>query len=383
MLQQISNSANKRVTDQSMNLLRNHGSSTKSNSIQQELHEIKIELEKLSNGGNTGSSEWEAKIEGCLNHLQECMKQISPDSLEVKSTVLQDNDSSVTPVPNISSSAFLPQSTTTLQVSPPTPSTGDSKSVLLREAIRMLAEENEPVSLRAGAQLLYLYVMNLSSHPHVPRYRKIFTNESFQKVEWLRGGKELLVAVGFEELQNENRFEWQGGSDDGDVVYLKEAAAALSILKSCSDDNTKQLSSNALSVLRPSTPPPGGLSKLDLQTPIFIASPPTTKKHPLLDESGGEDSILDMSNASEQFQSRLESLAQPVISDDTPIFGIENDSEDTIPQTSLSMRASDKGEVLDEEGGDDFESASEDLKDVNSEKPSSNDESGETAEISS
>ena len=198
-------------------------------------------------------------------------------------------------------------------------------------------------SLRAGAQLLYLYVINLSSHPHVPRYQKIFTtNTSFQKVQELQGGKELLLAVGFEQVGT--CLEWKGGGSDHSVASLKEAAAALSILKSCSDDgfDAAQLSSNALSVLRPSTPPPpAGLTFSDLQTPVFIASPPTTKKHPLLDESTGEDSILDISNASEQFQSRLESLAQPVITDDVHMFGNENDE---IPTTSLSMRGSDQVE---------------------------------------
>jgi hypothetical protein len=211
-----------------------------------------------------------------------------------------------------------------------------------------------------GAQMLYMFVINLSSHPHVPRYRKIFTtNDSFQTVNQLKGGKDLLIAVGFEEKGN--YLEWQGGSDDDDdddTLHLKEAAAALSILKSCGgdDNDTKQRSTNALSVLRPSTPPPPPAIPPSLQTPVFIASPPITKKHPLLDESG-DDSILDISNASEHFESRLESLAQPVM-DDTRMFHdapTEND-DDNVPTTSLSMRESDESGETEEEVNRDGES---------------------------
>lgn len=387
MLQKISNHTTKQVTDQSMSLLRNHGSTaTSNNGIQQELANIKMELQKLSMDGNRNDSVWEKQLEECLTQLQECMKQVTSEASTASAATANLSQGS-TPVttgltaPMGTSSAFEPQSTPIMEA-PPMPTEG-SKScmhILLREAIRILAEQNDPIPLRAGAQLLYLYVINLSSHPHVPRYRKIFTtNESFQKIKLLKGARELLLAVGFEE--NGNCLEWQGGSDDCDIRYLKEAAAALSILKSCGDDSTKQLSMNALSVLRPSTPPPVA-SASALQTPIFIASPPTTKKHPLLDESGGEDSILDMSNASEKFESRLESLAQPVIMDDVSMFGGEND-EDALPKTSLLMRESDDGEEEEEDAREDagFESASEDVKDESSK--SAIDDSGETAELSS
>jgi hypothetical protein len=369
LLQQISNRTNKQLTDESMNLLRNIGSTSNNNTTRNlvhELEEIKQQLEALwTRKGN--DSVWETQLEECLTLLKECMTKISSDDPLEKSS-----SASVTPIPvlNGSSSAFIPQDAA-LRVAP---SEGDSKSVLLRQAIRRLAEQNEPASLRAGAQLLYLYVINLSSHPHVPRYQKIFTtNESFQKVQELQGGIDLLLAVGFQ--QTANCLEWHGGSD---VTYLKEAAAALSILKSCSDEsNATQLTSKALSVLRPSTPPLG-LSMSDLQTPVFIASPPTTKKHPLLDESG-DDSILDMSNASEQFKSRLESLAQPVIHD-VHMFGIENDAENSIPKTSLSMRGS--GKVKDEEErgeGEEFDFASD--QEWTNEEEIENNESGDPAEL--
>jgi len=305
ILQQLSNFTTKQVTDKSMNLLRNHD--TNKSSIQQELEEIKTELQKLSAtiSSEEGNAEFETQLEECLKQLQVCMKQVTSEAVPGTATNTASPQNHTAAVTIGASSAFEPRNSTL-------PPTENSRSLLLREAIRTLAKENEPSALRAGAQLLYLYVINLSSHPHVPRYRKIFTtNESFKQVKQLEGGKDLLVAVGFEERGN--CFEWQGGSDDQDILYLKEAAAALSILKSCHDD-TKQLSTNALSVLRPTTPPPAVFPLPALQTPVFIASPPTTKKHPLLDETG-DDSMLDISNASEHFESRLESLAQPVMDD--------------------------------------------------------------------
>ena len=149
--------------------------------------------------------------------------------------------------------------------------------------------------LNYGQVLKFCIFINLSSHPHVPRYRKIFTsNENFQKVSSLKGGKELLLAIGF--VDKPNHLEWQGGVDD--MQCLKEAAAALSILKSPhSEDNSM---SNALSVLqRPSTPPPEHfVGDPLLQTPHLIVSPPNTKKHPLVTVDNGdllEDSVLDPS----------------------------------------------------------------------------------------
>jgi hypothetical protein len=125
------------------------------------------------------------------------------------------------------------------------------------------------------------------------------------------------------------------------MTYLKEAAAALSILKSASPTTTSEdITTNALSVLRPSTPPPLPADPSScIQTPYFIASPPNTKKHPLLTESGDE---LDISTISEHFESRLESLAHPAM-DDLRMFHAPDrngDSLDSIPRTNLTRRES-------------------------------------------
>lgn len=333
ILQQFSNFATKQVTDQSMNLLRNSGMSREA--VTKQLTEIKAELTTIagviSQSETTANGKlWEQRLDESLLQLGECMKQLQQDTTGP-----------------LSSDALGPIESLVVGKQETSP----GKALSLREAIRTLAEENESSQLREGAQLLYLYVINLSSHPHVPRYRKIFTsNESFQKVEQLVGGKELLLALGF--VEKPNCLEWEGGESEEEMTYLKEAAAALSILKSASPSEV--LTINALSVLRPSTPPPQPDSTPLLQTPHFIASPPNTKKHPLLtepDASGDESGLLDISTISEHFESRLETLAQSTM-DDMRMFDASDsngDSVDSVPKTNLSMRKS--SDELEEKNG--------------------------------
>jgi hypothetical protein len=126
----------------------------------------------------------------------------------------------------------------------------------LAAALSLLAMENELTAMRVGAQLLYLYVVNLASHPRVPRYRKIYTsNDSYQKnVAQLKGAREFLAAVGFVEQEtgsSASYWEWSPSAGNGEdnrptsnndareemfLQRLKEAAAALSVLKTMRRD---------------------------------------------------------------------------------------------------------------------------------------------------
>jgi len=109
----------------------------------------------------------------------------------------------------------------------------------LEGALATLANSNDAADLKAGAQMLYLYCLNMSKNPSVPRYRKIYTNNATfkNKVGNLAGARELLVAVGFEE--RDGRFEWaadSGGGGDDDPLGTKSrldlALAALDLMKS-------------------------------------------------------------------------------------------------------------------------------------------------------
>ena len=331
ILQQLSNFTTKQATDQSMNLLRNSGTSREA--LAKQLTAIKAELTTIAVAirqpeTTTFGKSWEKRLEESLQQLEECIRQRQQETMgPVSSDAVVHVEST---------SAFKTLVATKQETSP-------GKPLSLREAIRTLAEENESSLLREGAQLLYLYVINLSSHPHVPRYRKIYTsNESFQKVEQLVGGKKLLLALGF--VEKPNCLEWEGSESEEEMTYLKEAAAALSILKSATPSGV--LATNALSVLRPRTPP---LQQPDstplLQTPHFIASPPIPKKHPFLmepDACGDEPGLLDISTISEHFETRLETLAQSAL-DDIRMFDASDsncDSLDSVPKPNLSMRKS-------------------------------------------
>jgi len=78
----------------------------------------------------------------------------------------------------------------------------------LEEALRNLSNNNDPADLKVGAQMLYLYCLNISKNPSVPRYRKIYTNNAnFKtKVGNLTGAKDFLSAVGF--VERTSFFEW-------------------------------------------------------------------------------------------------------------------------------------------------------------------------------
>ena len=78
----------------------------------------------------------------------------------------------------------------------------------VEEALRKLSNENGVEELKTGTQMLYLYCMNISKNPSVPRYRKIYTNNNtFQKkIGNLNGADELLQAVGF--VKKTNFYEW-------------------------------------------------------------------------------------------------------------------------------------------------------------------------------
>ena len=145
----------------------------------------------------------------------------------------------------------------------------------LRQAVQKMAQENDATTLRVGSQLLYLYIINLTGNPSNPRYRKIFTtNESFQKVETVVGGKDLLLAVGFKERPG--YLEWLASTnlssteaEELATAKLQEAAAALGILKA--GIPSSELTQSALAVLSPDP---------DVQPLLAPMSPPPPPSSP-------------------------------------------------------------------------------------------------------
>lgn len=102
----------------------------------------------------------------------------------------------------------------------------------VEQALRILSNENNESELKVGAQMLYLYCMNISKNPTVPRYRKIYTNNNtFQnKVGNLRGADELLSSVGF--TKKTNFYEWaQPNDSSGAQTSLDLALVALDMMR--------------------------------------------------------------------------------------------------------------------------------------------------------
>ncbi|KAL9189005.1 hypothetical protein ACHAXT_011495 [Thalassiosira profunda] len=103
----------------------------------------------------------------------------------------------------------------------------------VEDALQKLSTNNDPADLKLGAQMLYLYCLNISKNPTVPRYRKIYTNNNTyrNKVGNLVGAKEFLVAVGF--VERTNFFEW---AEDDTAMATKSrldfALVALELMKS-------------------------------------------------------------------------------------------------------------------------------------------------------
>mmetsp|Transcript_27098 Transcript_27098/g.58788 ORF Transcript_27098/g.58788 Transcript_27098/m.58788 type:complete len:902 (-) Transcript_27098:812-3517(-) len=108
----------------------------------------------------------------------------------------------------------------------------------LSRAIDILAdpvEHKDDAAVKACAQMLYLYVVNLSSNVSSKRYRRVYTtNANFKnKVGAVPGGLDVLESVGF--VDKGAFMEWEGDINESEesagLALLNEAAAQLSILK--------------------------------------------------------------------------------------------------------------------------------------------------------
>jgi len=119
----------------------------------------------------------------------------------------------------------------------------NTRSQDLLSALNYLTKENTNEQVLSCAQMLYMYAMNLSTNPNVPRYRKVFTtNNAFkQKVDNVEGARNILTILGF--VDQGSYLEWKGDDNeiesmgDSSVALLKEATEALSLLKTGSKLN--------------------------------------------------------------------------------------------------------------------------------------------------
>lgn len=224
-----------------------------------ELSSLRRDVATLPDATTVDTIAWEARLGATLTQVEECVACWQETAAAATTTTTEDaavltadtgkSTRVATPVSSVDATPVrtkIPWSsaddTAALSSShtPDSPPTRDT----VEEALTVLVLQNEAAPLRVGAQLLYLYAVNLSMHSSIPRYRKIFTsNESFQKVDALTGGRALLRAVGF--IDEDNSLVWQpatGGADDETeaLVVLGEVAVALGVLKSSSSPSSKE-----------------------------------------------------------------------------------------------------------------------------------------------
>ena len=248
MLQRITSELERRVTDESMDRLRPKSVAATLSQLHQELSCLRQDLNKTSAVDNN----WDdSQLSSILERIHTCLDEISGDKA-------QEQQASFTTSSTIKEEGESNNNNNNNNKSMETSMTDDNDdsgsdeapqiAPCLGDAIRRLVQENDPDSLRSGAQLLYLYVVNLSTNPRVPRYRKIFTsNESFQKVDRLQGGRELLRSLGFVEAGNYLEFGGSFGEEEEEQCLLerfKHAAAVLKILKTATSSTNNNNNHN-------------------------------------------------------------------------------------------------------------------------------------------
>jgi len=292
-----------------------------------------------------------AKFESCIQRLEEETNSVNGDAA-TKPGGFPSGPVSVSAETNSNSNstgAIQQQDTLPIPAAPSTPpsdgkggnridatstttTNANTAPLSLRDCILQITKKNDPLTLKTGSQLLYLYLANLSGKPDNRRYRKMFvSNESFRKVDNLVGGKDLLKAVGFVEDptngSNGGVLEWvPTGSTEQEIaalVLVKEAAAALGVLKNanlnaCANGipsseliasalsklSSSSSSSSNINIPHPSSPQQELLDKNQhrhhedddddddvLQTPSgsSLLSPPMPKKLPFFPTPSGED----------------------------------------------------------------------------------------------
>ena len=310
------------ITDESMSLLKQNKSGTKTTSSAisvrnsktlSQLKEVKEGLASLCNSmtndpANT-KEDWQNEISKSLSKFDDCIQALEESIESLDSEDAADNKSISTS--ETTQTEHQGKQDTLLPPAPATPAAGNESGISssdmtatlmplsLKDCIVKLIEKNNSSSLKSGSQLLYLYLANLSGKPDNRRYRKIFTsNESFRMVENLIGGRELLCAVGF--VEDEGVLVWvPTGCTDEEIsalILVKEAAAALGVLKKPDNTSSSELVRLALSKLSSSSfppSPPSGDNENDNdhkqgpnedipQTPVgsSLLSPPMPKKMP-------------------------------------------------------------------------------------------------------
>jgi len=259
--------------------------------IQAELSSLRRDVQSLPERAD----KWDQRLSSTLEQVEFCLEKLK---IIQHSNATEDNTLDTrTPVRSKIVSSMETLNNEDGSVVERNESTSHETGVhAVASALRQIVLENDMTTVRVCAQMLYMYTINLANQPGIPRYRKIFTsNESFGRVDKLKGGRELLRAVGFQD--RDNVLEWDPGEEeDRYLSLLNEVSTALSVLKSPGQDTAAELLDRALSCLSLSVRTPATRSENNIgenatsddmlpalyKTPDpSIMSPPATKKQVL------------------------------------------------------------------------------------------------------
>eukprot|EP00977_Amphora_coffeiformis_P028045 scaffold34685_cov183-Amphora_coffeaeformis.AAC.25 len=311
IMKRLSQQSNARQTNESMQRLRaaeqqqqqqtTQNSSTATQlAIFCKLAEIQAELSSLRRDVQSlpeRADKWDQRLSSTLEQVESCL-----DKLKIKAHADDTADTALNTTTPVRTKIVWSSDTSnhdedgSMKKSDDGTSSGEAGVHAVASALRQIVLENDITTVRVSAQMLYMYTINLANQPGIPRYRKIFTsNESFGRVDKLKGGREVLRAVGFQD--RDNVLEWEPGKEeDRYLSLLNEVSTALGVLKSPGQATSAELLEKALSCLSLSVGTPasrsennkGGSSSSDDTLPAVyktpdpsILSPPATKKQAL------------------------------------------------------------------------------------------------------
>lgn len=296
IVKRLSQQSDARQTNESMQRLRaeqasqsiNDSLTTVNLTLFCKLAEIQAELSSLRRDVQSvpqAADKWNERLSTTLEQVDTCL-------IELKKS--EDGpDTTVDKTPVRTKFTWPPETTEDDGAQDaPDKSSRETGTHAVASALRRLILENDATTVRVCAQMLYLYTINLANEPGIPRYRKIFTsNESFERVDKLKGGRELLRAVGFQD--RDDVLEWEPGDDEERYLcLLNEVSTALGILKSPGEATPAELLEKSLACLSLTVGTPAPRNEMEDGEPVVddlpamyktpdpsILSPPATKKH--------------------------------------------------------------------------------------------------------
>ena len=247
----------KERTNRTMDLLvrqKSNNTETKEKDLQMQFMEIKylfhqLLLQQNQNDDNENDSiDEKAKNTILLQQIKESLQKIQDQIMPPNTTTTKAIDPSTVIAPSVNDSIPSPKPPVKESVVEKEAKSEDEVLVppsmeTVSRALKEFTEYNQD-SLdlkKTAAQMLYLYIYNLATHPNTPRYQKIFTNNStfVNKVQNVPGAVSILTSVGFQ-LKSKNYMEYPTSILQDAIPLLQDTATSLSFIKNGTTDTDEK-----------------------------------------------------------------------------------------------------------------------------------------------